>query len=202
MTGEKSMTQKSLHEIMNEIVGRIDTLDTASLSPFQNNEYLKPSSKQQKPKHGKVNPLSEIDAFMQLDSLLAQLHKQYLEAKVYRQDLIKANGSNDPMSEIAIDMEDSAYCAFQTRYIEMRQIREMMAKAQRLMRESVEEIERDANIEREKQFRNFILLSKMQEKLRLENQQGGFGYAILLIMFNLTPMSFSRKPAYVQKMAA
>lgn len=202
MGRKKGMAQKSLHQIMNEIVGRIDTLDALSFNSSKDFGHLKPSPKRQKSLHGKANPLSEIDAFMQLDSLLAQLHKQYLEAKLHRQDLVKASGPNDPMSEIAIDMEDSAYCAFQTRFIEMRQISDMMAKAQRMMRESVEQIELEANVQREKEFRDFILLSKMQEKLHIENKQGGFEYAILLLMFNLTPMPFAPKPFYMQKLAA
>ncbi|MEM6812035.1 MAG: hypothetical protein AAF549_06170 [Pseudomonadota bacterium] len=171
------MSQKSLHQIMNDIVGRLD-----SLQPHEHSHA--PNKKKKKSR----DPLSEIEAFMKLDDLLARLHRQYLEAKAQRKDLTKAHGSNDPMTEIAMDMEDSAYCAFQTRYIEVRQIQEMMARAQRLMREREEEIELEKRKEREKEFQNFILLSKLQEKARQRGRMGGFEYAVLLLIFNLVPV--------------
>ena len=193
-------TQKSLHQIMNEIASRVETLQ-----PDETLAHLQPNQKQPASLNGAVknsDPLSEIDAFMQFDDLLAQLHKQYLEAKMHRVELSADNGMNDPMTEIALDMEDSAYCAFQTRYIELRQIRELMAKVQRLMRESREEIEREKNKQREKEFRNFIILAKMQKKLRQKEQKGGFEYAILLLIFNLVPTPQILKPQSHHKMAA
>ncbi len=203
-TGERFMTTKSLHQIMNEIAARIDVLEPIHASGQDDLGHFKPTAKQQQSLRGNKDPLSEIDAFMQMDDLLAHLHKEYLEAKIHRQQLLAQNGKGDPMAEIAMDMEDSAYCAFQTRYIELRQIGELMAKVQRLMRESMETIEREKNKEREKEFRNFILLSKMQEKNRQENNQGGFEYAILLLIFNLvpSPKQQSYMPQQGIKMAA
>ena len=185
------MTVKSLHQIMNEIAARIDVLEPGHASGQDDIAHYKPTAKQQQSLRGNKDPLSEIEAFMQMDDLLAHLHKEYLEAKIHRTQLLAQNGQNDPMAEIAMDMEDSTYCAFQTRYIELRQIRDMMAKAQRLMRESVENIEREKNKEQLQKFTNFVLLSKMQarqnEQNRLDNAKGGFEYAILLLIFNLIP---------------
>ena len=45
------------------------------------------------------------------------------------------------MAEIAIDMEDSAWCAMQTRYIELRAKRHLMARAQDMMRHRDKQIE-------------------------------------------------------------
>lgn len=185
------MTTKSLHQIMNEIAARIDVLQPNHTSGQDDIGHFKPTAKQQQSLRGHKDPLSEIDAFMQMDDLLAHLHKEYLESKMHRQQLLAQNGKGDPMAEIAMDMEDSAYCALQTRYIELRQIRDMMAKAQRLMRESVEAIEREKNKEQLQKFTNFILFLKMQssqnEQNRHNNSTGGFEYAILLLIFNLIP---------------
>ena len=194
------MAQKSLHQIMNEIAGRVDALQSD-----QEIAHLQPTERQQSQLRGdskNADPLSEIEAFIQIDSLLAQLHKQYIEAKMQRIELNAANGQSDPMAEIAMDMEDSAYCAFQTRYIELRQMRDLMAKAQRLMRESAEDVQREKNKEREKEFRNFIMLSKMNAKLQEENKQGGFEYAALLLIFNLVPTPKFRNSQPQYSMAA
>lgn len=86
-------------------------------------------------------PLSELDAFMILDPLLADLNKEFLDTKSKRAELLRKNGRDDPMAQIAEDLEDSAWCAMQTRYIELRSQRILMMKAQRLMRERDVEIE-------------------------------------------------------------
>ena len=140
---------------------------------------------------------------MKLDDLLAHLHRQYLEAKSQRQQLVKEHGGDDPMVEIAMDLEDSAYCAFQTRHMELREIRELMAKAQRLMRETEEAIQNEKRKEREQEFRNFIMLAKAQEKLRERNQRGGFEFAVLLLIFNLVPIpKFTPQNNFRAQMAA
>ena len=194
--------EKSLHQIMNEIVQRIDTLAPSFSGDKDNLGQFKPSDRQQAALRGNKDPLSEIEAFIQLDEILAHLNKQYLEAKAYRIQLSADHGVNDPMAEIAVDMEDSAYCAFQTRYIEVRQMRDLMTRVQYLMRESVETIERQKAKEREEKYKAFIMLSKMQEKTRQQDKRGGFEYAILLLMFNLTPAHHVPKHQYQQKMAA
>ena len=196
------LKEKSLHQIMNEIAQRIDTLEPAFSGDQDDYGHFKPSDTQQAQLRGDKDPLSEIEAFIQLDEVLAHLYKQYLEAKTYRQQLSAEHGIDDPMTEIALDMEDSAYCAFQTRYIEARQIRELMERAQRLMRQSVEAIERQKTKEREEKYKAFIMISKMQEKTREQNKVGGFEYAILLLMFNLLPKNAQPTPQYQHKMAA
>ncbi|MEM7618188.1 MAG: hypothetical protein AAF244_02275 [Pseudomonadota bacterium] len=199
------LKEKSLHQIMNEIVQRIDTLEPSFAGEQDDFGHFRPTDRQQAQLRGDQDPLSEVEAFIQLDDVLAHLYKQFLEAKAYRQQLTAENGIDDPMTEIAIDMEDSAYCAFQTKYIELRQIREMMARAQRLMRESKEALEREKTKEREEKYKNFIMLSKMQEKTREQNMRGGFEYAILLLMFNLLPTHYMHnmpQHQFKQKMVA
>ncbi len=72
---------------------------------------------------GKGDPLSEVEAFTSADPILAALHKQYLEANVQHKKLIRENGLDDPMAEIAADMLDSARSAVQTRLLELQDTR-------------------------------------------------------------------------------
>jgi hypothetical protein len=183
--------EKPLHQIMNDIAGRLD-----AICPAHEMASSSPLSPTKKKKRAPLEPLGEMEAFMQLDPLLADLQRQYIDAKLQRQELCKAHGDKDPMSEIAMDMEDSAWCAAQTRYIELRQIRDMMAKVQRLMHERDEEIALEKRKEQEKDFMSFFLLAKAQEKMRERQKGGGYEYAVLLLMFNLLPTVKHVGPAY------
>jgi len=175
------MAEKSLHQIMNEIVGRIETL-----TPGEQFASLKPDSARPKAKSYK-DPLSELEAFAKLDDLLAHLQKQYLDAKQHCKQAVEEHGADSAMAEMAMDMQDSAWCMLQTRHVELRQVRDMMDKAQRLMRDSREEKENERAKEKQKEFSAFIMLAKAQAKLREQEQRGGFEYAILLLIFNLVP---------------
>jgi hypothetical protein len=115
---------------------------------------------------GGAEPLSELEAFAQLDPTLAGLNKEYLEAKDYRQELVRLNGADDPMAEVAADMEDSNWCAMQTRYLELRERREMMAQAQRLMRASEEKIEKEIEERKTAQSMRFLEWAKSIERIR------------------------------------
>jgi len=61
-----------------------------------------------------------IDAYMVVDEVLANLYKQYVQAKENLARLVIDNGSDDPMTEVAWDMHDSTRCAIETRLIELR----------------------------------------------------------------------------------
>jgi hypothetical protein len=80
--------------------------------------------------------LSAIDAFLAVDSLLAQLHKQYKDALKYSEKLVRLRGPDDPMAGVAADMADSAKSAFQTRLIEVRHDRWLRKAALKLLRQN------------------------------------------------------------------
>lgn len=147
--------------------------------------------------------LSEIDAFMCYDEVLASLNKQYLEAKQQRKELIAMNGAEDAMAEVAMDMEDSAWCAMQTRYIELRQERELMEKVQRLMRQSEEAAELEIQKDKEKQLDKYIYWSQTVQKIREMNTAPRiFEWAILLSVFKMTPFDQMKDfHSYVPKTA-
>lgn len=172
------MKEQSLHQIMNKMVARLDTLQIDDAQ-----------------KQSTAKKLSELEAFMQMDSLLASLNKEYLEAKAQRKNLCQLNGKGDAMAEVAMDMEDSAWCAMQTRYIELRQSREKMERAQHLMRESekgeAEAVEKQAKADKEKEFNNYIYWSRTVPKMREMNKTPYiFEWAILLLVFKVKPFHY------------
>jgi hypothetical protein len=77
--------------------------------------------------------LTELQAFLVIDPLLARLHKEYLDAKDTRCKSEKDFGKGDAMTDMALLVEDSAWCAMQTRYMEVRADRALMSQAQSLM---------------------------------------------------------------------
>ncbi len=115
-------------------------------------------------------PLSEMEAFCRLDPLLADLYKQYLDAKGHRTALVSLNGPNDPMAEIAIDMEDSAWCAYQVRYMELRAQRDKMALAQRLMDEDRREIEDAKKAQERERAETMMQVAMMMDNARAKKK--------------------------------
>ncbi len=117
--------------------------------------------------------LSEMDAFMLLDPLLASLNKEYLDAKHNRLRAERDYGRDDGMTELAALLEDSAWCAMQTRYMEVRAERALMAKAQELMEESRLEELRLAKKEREREalqaFEAMQMFTRMRRVTREKN---------------------------------
>lgn len=79
--------------------------------------------------------LSEFDAFLILDGLLTNLNKQYLDAREQRCNAVREFGT-DCMTDMAAILEDSAWCAVQTRYMELRADRMMQKRAQALIEET------------------------------------------------------------------
>lgn len=115
--------------------------------------------------------LSELEAFILMDSTLAALNKQYLESRDHRRQLANLNGADDPMVEVAMDMEDSNWCAMQTRYLELREERELMEKAQRMMRASEEKVEQEKVLKKQRNKHELAYFTRMLEKIREQNNK-------------------------------
>jgi len=116
---------KSLNSIMNQMARQETALG-----------FVKPRT------HKNLQPLEELDAFVLLDDVLEDLHKQYLDAKAQYKELVSLSGADDAMATVALDMQDSAWCAMQTRYIELRAERKMMAQAQDMIRRRINKSKR------------------------------------------------------------
>lgn len=134
-------------------------------------------------------PVSELQAFIHLDPTLASLHKQYLDAKAQYESLIAAHGKDDAMAEIAADMMDSAWCAMQTRLLEVRAEPHLMQEAQAMMRLSIKMIEEKH--EKEKKKEALALFHKLQILKRMERIRKDrvpiFEIGFIFMLFDLVP---------------
>lgn len=74
---------------------------------------------------------SETDLFSDMDGVLASLDRQYRYAREQHKAARREYGADSPMADIAADMEDSAWCAMQTRLMELRADGEMMQAVQK-----------------------------------------------------------------------
>lgn len=156
---------------MNEMTQRLDALQSQSV----NHQSCHAS-------------LSELDAFILMDATLAGLNRQYLEAKSQRKELVKLNGADDPMAEVAMDMEDSNWCAMQTRYLELREDRELMVKAQRMMRESEEKVEQEEVLEKERKSKEMAYYNRILDKIREQNKVPEiFEWLLVFMLFRGAP---------------
>lgn len=68
----------------------------------------------------RTDAVTELDLFLEQDALLSSLNNQYRFAREHHMAARKEHGRDSPMADIAADMEDSAWCAMQTRLMELR----------------------------------------------------------------------------------
>lgn len=115
-----------------------------------------------------VSPVTELDAFTHFDPLLARLRKEYLDAKAVRCQSEKDFGKDDPMTDMAVMVEDSAWCAMQTRYMEVRADRALMAKVQELMdgerQKAVQKRGRENLEDALRYYRHFETIERVRKK--------------------------------------
>jgi hypothetical protein len=78
----------------------------------------------------------ELRFWIAVDPLLADLHKQLVDAKSHRARVCARHGEDDAMTDIANDMADSAQCRVDTRLIELRRNEEAKAMVAALMRKA------------------------------------------------------------------
>ncbi len=168
---------KNLHQVLDEVSLRLDRDVPVSVAP---------------------KALDELQAFAILDPLLAGLHKQYQDARQQRLQSIKEYGRGDGMTDMASILEDSAWCAMQTRYMEVRAIRSLMAKAQKIMEETRLEEERAQREAKEREARQALeqmhLFAQMHE--RKEESEVGLWLALLMMYGNQQNFFRNYHPSY------
>jgi len=89
---------------------------------------------------GALSPVSEEALFIEQDAVLASLNREYLYARAHHDAARREHGADSPMADIAADALDSAWCAMQTRLMELRRDGAMM----RLVQKKLYEAEREA----------------------------------------------------------
>lgn len=136
--------------------------------------------------------LDEMQAFMLLDPLLADLHKQYMNAKGTRLQAEKEFGPRDGMTDMAVMMEDSAWCAMQTRYMEVRGNRQMMLQAQELIEESRLEDEYRRKREKEREALRTFEMLQLYARMREAQKSFSAGWLIVAILYLAEQPNFFR----------
>ena len=140
-----SMKFNPLEDVLNSIVEQFDLQAITSLAEED---------------HSKGNAeLDEISLYCEVDPLLADLYKEYKNAKSQHESLKKTAPKNDPMLDVAADMVDSAWCMVTTRVLELREdedATEMMAM--RMAQQAPSFPADEARDETEKKERKFPLL--------------------------------------------
>lgn len=136
----------SLHDIMNEVSSVLD----AGLVEF--------------PVFAEDD---EINAFCATDPLLSDLNKQYLDACRMHEQSAAEYGADDPMTEMAAIVKDSAHSALQTRLLEVKAQGEKARAAQILLEAAAQEEAAARRKERERQsiedYRRMELFSSMEK---------------------------------------
>lgn len=143
-------------------------------------------------------PLTEIQAFAALDPLLAGLQKEYLDARAIRLKSQQDYGLDDAMTDMAQWSEDSAWCAMQTRYLEVRDDRIMMKSAQNLMHESVLEYKEAQQREKEKDALKLLAELKMFDRMHeAQNKSYLHVWVMCIILLDYNDMLRNlRQPTY------
>lgn len=168
-----------LLDIMNEVSARLDQqVASAPVRTSVSRNY---------------KPMDEIQAFMHLDPLLADLNKQYLDAKSSRLQAEREYGRGDGMTDMAAMMEDSAWCAMQTRYMELRANRGLMSQARDLMdKDRLEEEERTRK-EKEKAALNYMHQMQMFARMREASRNDAAGWWIIAMIYFSQPAPLFRE---------
>lgn len=174
--------KQNLNDIMNAVSGHLDTLLTNPPAP-------------------RPSVLSEIDAFTTLDPLLASLHKEYLDARNVRLCARKDYGAGDGMTDMAALLEDSAWCAMQTRYMEIRADRALMIQAQKIVAQSQAEDRARAQTEKEaekkqkaRMIETYMRMHPKKENATLE----ALWALVFLLMCEEQNRAMFRAPAFYQ----
>lgn len=154
----------SLLDIMNEVSARLDRVTAQPLA-------------------ARHEPLGELQAFMLLDPLLAGLHKEYLDAKASRMQAQREFGASDGMTDMAVILEDSAWCAMQTRYMELRADPFLHKQANVLVADSYLEKEEQARKRKEEETWRYVQAVQTMVRMRDEDRRVAAGWWIIAMMY-------------------
>lgn len=174
------MGNMSLQDVMNTVARQLDAMQPhADAAPR--------------------NILSELEIFASLDPLLGDLQRQYKDARYARRMQEKMFGGDDPMNEVARDVEDSAWCAMQTRYMEARTDRDLMREVQAIQHEQREEECREQDRKEQNRaletFHQAEMMARMRKK---EKSPSIIEWFFALWLMNRAGQSFSITPGFAR----
>ena len=165
----KKQDRRSVQDIMNQMAGRMDALLDAQERTRTTRET------------GDIP--EELRFWIAVDPLLGDLHKQFIDARAGHMRLSRTRGVDDPMTDVANDMVDSAQCAFETRLIELRQDEDSKAMVLALMRRA-HAMHEEALNEEARERSNEFWKGFARPKYRPAPQQNAAG-SFLMVMIGL-----------------
>jgi hypothetical protein len=172
--------QKSLQDVLNIVAAG---LTDGTLSPKQEN-----SGKKRGECGTSCPTFTEMDAFMAIDPLLADLNKRYLDAKAQHVQSISEYGADSPMTDMASWSEQSASCAVQTRLLELRSHQKTSQGAQELLMRHAEKERAEEQRAREKEsiktFEQMEMIARMHET---KPQSSNAAWWMLFCLMAMTP---------------
>lgn len=97
------MSGVSLTDLLNDMIARLEDTQPEMMRTIPEERYW-----------------HMISLYIQVDPVLAQLYKQYCDARDNLGQLLSSADPNSPMAEIAWDMHDSLRSAIDTRLLELK----------------------------------------------------------------------------------
>lgn len=175
------MRDTPLHDVMNEVCRRLDR--EPGVRPCRPPPCEKPAA--------------EIEIFIRFDPLLCDLHRQYRDACAQRRRHEKDFGRDDPMADVARDIEDSAWCAMQTRYMEVRADRALMQKVQAEQRAEREDALRRRESEKRQEALALFYQTEVLGRMRAQSKSPAvFEWLLMLWLMKKMARPFSVTPSF------
>jgi hypothetical protein len=144
-----------------------------------------------------AKPRSELDYFAKYDPLLSDLMKEHKDACGYRAMSAKQYGKADGMTDMAAIAEDSAWCAVQTRYLELRGDRALMKAVQSEMAADQAAEQKTLKDAAQNKLLQQYRLMQMAGTLRKDSKiESGFEWLLLLLSFMDGVAFFRSGPSY------
>ncbi len=140
----------------------------------------------------------DIQIYARVDSLTGGLYRQYASAKNQHEKLIQENGVDDPMTEIAGEVMESAKSALDTRIIELKKEQNIISEVNRIQILD-EERQRDI-IVKQKQQTAMNIFYRAQALENIYQSRRGIDdillYMMLFVFLGVGPFK------YIQPMAS
>lgn len=161
------MKTGSLQDIMNDMARRLDVIRTDDDSYGIND-----------------GSVSEMGAYAAVDPVMADLYRQYLNARKRHKTLTNQNGDDDALAAVAGEQAESLDSALQTRLIELRGDKKLSARVETIMTRSLhktEENEKETVREMVRKKFEGMDLRKLAEKARRERDDDLLVWLLLLL---------------------
>lgn len=151
-----------------------------------------------------ASAVREEDFFIEADGIFASLNRHYLDARARHDDARREHGADSPMADIAADALDSAWCAMQTRLMELRANGGLMRAVQSKMREAARGEEQARQAEKDKRALDLFYRIETARIIEERNKTPAIyeWLALIIIFHRFMRLPFPALGIAEQRMAA